>query len=119
MGQVRDEDHDHLSVCHCGRRLVASRVFRPPANGAWVAMVCFDNAHCGGGSCAVYGQDEGERSMKHPAGAHHWTHRKPELIKRGTESHAAKLSAYDLEVLYRFADAGWQPSEIASHFGVT
>lgn len=31
--------------------------------------------------------------INHPAGWRHWTHRKPELLKRGTESHAAKLSA--------------------------
>jgi hypothetical protein len=49
--------------------------------------------------------------MIHPAGARHWTRRKPELIKRGAQSHAAKLSADDIERLYRFADAGWQPSE--------
>jgi transcriptional regulator of acetoin/glycerol metabolism len=57
--------------------------------------------------------------IRHPAGARHWTRRKPELIKRGAQSHAAKLSADDIERLYRFADAGWQPSELASHFGVT
>lgn len=57
--------------------------------------------------------------MKHPAGAHHWTCRKPELIRRGTESHAAKLRLEDIALLYQFADMGWLPSEIASHFGVT
>jgi len=33
--------------------------------------------------------------MIHPSGARHWTHRKPELIKRGVESHAAKLKPED------------------------
>lgn len=30
--------------------------------------------------------------IEHPSGDRHWTRRNPELIKRGTESHAAKLS---------------------------
>lgn len=58
-------------------------------------------------------------TIAHPSGSNHWTRRKPELIKRGTESHAAKLSKQDIALLYRFADAGWLPSEIASHFSVT
>lgn len=57
--------------------------------------------------------------IRHPTGAFHWTRRKPELIKRGVDSHAAKLSPDDIALLYRFADAGWLPSEIANHFGVT
>ena len=44
--------------------------------------------------------------IRHPSGARHWTRRKPELIKRGVESHAAKLSADDIALLYRFADSG-------------
>lgn len=57
--------------------------------------------------------------IQHPSGSRHWTRRKPELIKRGAESHAAKLSADDIALLYRFADSGWLPSQIATHFGVT
>lgn len=57
--------------------------------------------------------------MIRPAGDCHWTRRKPELIKRGVESHAAKLTPDDITRLYQFADSGWLPSEIASHFGVT
>jgi transcriptional regulator of acetoin/glycerol metabolism len=57
--------------------------------------------------------------MIHPAGDRHWTRRKPDRIKRGAESHAAKLSVTDIVLIYQFADAGWQPSEIASHFGIT
>lgn len=57
--------------------------------------------------------------MIHPSGDCHWTRRKPELIRRGVDSHAAKLSVEDIALLYRFADAGWLPSEIASHFDVS
>ncbi len=57
--------------------------------------------------------------MIHPAGDRHWTHRKPELIRRGADSHAAKLSAADIALISQFADAGWLPSEIAAHFGVS
>lgn len=57
--------------------------------------------------------------IRHPAGSAHWTRRKPELIKRGVDSHAAKLSADDIALLCSFADDGCLPSEIASHFGVT
>lgn len=57
--------------------------------------------------------------IQHPSGIRHWTRRKPERIKRGIDSHAAKLQPDDITLLYRFADAGWLPSQIASHFGVT
>jgi transcriptional regulator of acetoin/glycerol metabolism len=57
--------------------------------------------------------------IRHPAGDRHWTRQKPDLIKRGADSHAAKLSEQDITLLYQFADAGWLPSEIARHFGVS
>lgn len=57
--------------------------------------------------------------IRHPAGRRHWTKRKPELIRRGVQSHAAKLSADDIALLYRFADSGWMASEIAGHFDVS
>ena len=57
--------------------------------------------------------------IRHPSGSRHWTRRKPELIRRGAESHAAKLGPDDIALLYQFADAGWQPSQLASHFGVS
>lgn len=57
--------------------------------------------------------------IDHPAGWRHWTNRKPELIRRGTDSHAAKLKPEDIARLYQFADEGWQPSQLASHFGVS
>ncbi len=57
--------------------------------------------------------------IQHPAGRFHWTRCKPELIRRGTDSHAAKLTPDDIALLYSFADAGWLPGELASHFGVS
>lgn len=57
--------------------------------------------------------------MIHPSGSRHWTKRKPELIRRGVDSHAAKLSEQDIALLYSFADDGCLPSEIARHFGVS
>jgi ribosomal protein L16 Arg81 hydroxylase len=62
---------------------------------------------------------ESEGRMIHPSGSNHWTRRKPELIRRGAESHAAKLTSDDIARLYRFADAGWQLSELISHFRVS
>jgi hypothetical protein len=44
--------------------------------------------------------------MIHPAGDRHWTRQKPELIKRGAESHAAKLTADEIEQLYARFRAG-------------
>lgn len=37
--------------------------------------------------------------IRHPSGSHHWTRRKPELIKRGPDAPGAKLSAAEIEAL--------------------
>jgi transcriptional regulator of acetoin/glycerol metabolism len=58
--------------------------------------------------------------MIHPAGDRHWTHQKPELIKRGAASHAAKLSAEDIESLCaRFQAGCHNRSWLARKFGVS
>jgi transcriptional regulator of acetoin/glycerol metabolism len=38
-------------------------------------------------------------SSIHPSGDDHWTRRTPDRLKRGYESHAAKLCAADIEAL--------------------
>lgn len=55
----------------------------------------------------------------HPAGDRHWTRRAPDRVLRGTAAPGAKLDEEAIARLYRFADGGWQPSELASHFAVT
>jgi len=57
--------------------------------------------------------------LPHPRGDRHWTKRTPERIRRGVESHAAKLSGADIARLYQYADGGWRPCELASHFQVS
>lgn len=57
--------------------------------------------------------------MIHPAGDRHWTRRKPELIKRGAESHAAKLTSGDIaEICARFRDGCHNRSWLARKYGV-
>lgn len=58
--------------------------------------------------------------MIHPAGDLHWTRRNPELIRRGAESHAAKLSVADIEDLCaRFRAGCHNRSWLARKFGVS
>lgn len=58
--------------------------------------------------------------MIHPSGSTHWTRRKPDLIKRGTESHAAKLSAEQIEeICMRFRDGCHNRSWLARKYGVS
>jgi transcriptional regulator of acetoin/glycerol metabolism len=57
--------------------------------------------------------------MTRPSGPLHWTRRKSEQIRRGADSHAARLTREDIAQVYQFADRGWLPSQIAAHFGVS
>ncbi len=58
--------------------------------------------------------------MTHPSGARHWTKRKPELIRRGADSHAAVLSRADSEALCAFYVA-YRPRKtwLARKYGVS
>lgn len=56
--------------------------------------------------------------IEHPSGPNHWTRRKPELIRRGTESHAAKLSQEQIEAARVLHDKGYNKTEIARILGV-
>ena len=56
--------------------------------------------------------------IRHPAGPAHWTRRKPELIKRGTDSHAAKLKPEQIAAAQVLHDNGYTKSEIARILGV-
>lgn len=56
--------------------------------------------------------------IRHPAGQRHWTRRKPELIKRGTDSHAAKLSREQIEAAHVLHKNGYAKAEIARILGV-
>ena len=56
--------------------------------------------------------------IRHPAGSAHWTRRKPELIKRGADSHAAKLSEKQIAAAQVLHDNGYTKSEIARVLGV-
>lgn len=51
--------------------------------------------------------------------AHHWMHRKPELIRRGTRANSAKVTADHLVEIAEMDDLGYLPSEIAAHIGVS
>lgn len=57
----------------------------------------------------------------HPAGDQHWTRAQPERIKRGAASHAAKLSAADIEAIRAILTA--KPfinrSKLARAYGVS
>lgn len=57
-------------------------------------------------------------TIPHPSGADHWTRRAPELIKRGTASHAAKLSEAQIAAVKLLHDKGVSKSEIARILGV-
>jgi transcriptional regulator of acetoin/glycerol metabolism len=58
--------------------------------------------------------------IKHPSGDLHWTRQRPDLIKRGADSHAAKLSSADVEALCEHFKA-YRPTQswLARKFGVT
>lgn len=57
--------------------------------------------------------------MTHPSGDRHWMHRKPHLIRRGTEANSAKLGPDDIRRIKELAAAGVLPGRIASIFGVS
>ncbi len=57
--------------------------------------------------------------IQHPSGDRHWTRRKPERIRRGADSHAAKLSAAQIEAARVLHDNGYTKSEIARLLGVS
>lgn len=58
-------------------------------------------------------------TIPHPSGANHWSHRKPERVLRGPKAPGAKLTLSDITRLYAYADGGWLPHELASHFSVS
>jgi len=58
-------------------------------------------------------------ALPHPSGDRHWTRRMPDRVLRGTNANGAKLSDTDIARLYQYADGGWLPFELASHFGVS
>lgn len=58
--------------------------------------------------------------MIHPSGSAHWTRRKPDLIRRGADSHAAKLSAEQIaDLCARFRAGCHNRSWLARKFGVS
>jgi len=57
--------------------------------------------------------------LRHPSGDQHYSKRTPEKVKRGPDAPGAKLSAADITRLYTYADGGWLPHELASHFDVS
>lgn len=56
--------------------------------------------------------------IERPSGDRHWTRQKPELIRRGTESHAAKLSQEQIGAIHVLRDAGYNYAQIARIIGV-
>jgi DNA invertase Pin-like site-specific DNA recombinase len=57
--------------------------------------------------------------IAHPSGDRHWTRAQPERVKRGTESHAAKLSREQIEDIGYWFEQGANQSWIARKFGVS
>lgn len=57
-------------------------------------------------------------NIAHPSGDRHWTRTQPERIRRGTDSHAAKLSREQIEAAKVLHDNGHTKSEIARMLGV-
>ncbi len=57
--------------------------------------------------------------MIHPAGDRHWTRRTPERIKRGTDSHAAKLSAAAIDRMRQEFEGGASQTWLARKYGVS
>lgn len=58
--------------------------------------------------------------MNRQSGDQHWTRRRPELVRRGTEGNGAKLSAQDIEQLCALYAAN-RPRQtwLADRFGVS
>lgn len=55
----------------------------------------------------------------HPSGDDHWTRRTPERVLRGTDSHAAKLTDYEICELCAAFDQGAKKSELARQYEVS
>lgn len=53
------------------------------------------------------------------SGDQHYSHRCPERVRRGVDANGAKLTPEDIARLYAYADGGWLPHELASHFAVS
>ena len=56
--------------------------------------------------------------IPHPSGDRHWTRRNPDRIRRGTASHAAKLSQAQIEAAQVLHENGYTKTEIARILGV-
>lgn len=58
--------------------------------------------------------------MIHPSGDRHWTRRTPERVRRGADSHAAKLSEHDIDAICT-TYAALRPSKtwLARKYGVS
>lgn len=56
--------------------------------------------------------------IAHPSGDRHWTRAQPERVKRGTDSHAAKLSPAQIKAAKVLHDNGCNKTEIARILGV-
>lgn len=58
--------------------------------------------------------------IEHPSGDRHWTRRAPERLKRGADSHAAKLSEYDIDTICTiYSTYCTNKSWLARRFGVS
>ena len=62
---------------------------------------------------------ERPRRTFYQSGDRHYSKRTPEKVKRGTNAPGAKLRPADILRLYQYADGGWRPHELASHFRVS
>lgn len=57
-------------------------------------------------------------TIPHPSGDRHWTRAQPERVRRGTDSHAAKLTLAQIRTVKLLHDNGVSKSEIARIIGV-
>lgn len=57
--------------------------------------------------------------IEHPSGPNHWTRRRPELIRRGTESHAAKLTREQIKDIGWLFENGASQTWLARKYGVS
>lgn len=57
--------------------------------------------------------------MNRQSGDQHWTRRRPDLVRRGTQGNGAKLGDADVEAICHYYRRGAQQTWLARKFGVS